>query len=239
MNFFDRYSRKARVQPALLAIFPFFVTLLFLYFKIYVAASTLFIPLALSCGVLMFISNIVRYFGRKIEEKLYNTWGGSPTIRWLRHRDNKIDSITKNRYHNFLLNNISGLRFPTSDEEKMNPASADDSYKSAVIWLLEYTRDQKKFPLVFAENINYGFRRNMLSIKPLAIFIVVLSQSILLFYVFLSSESLTRSMETLSIPFSVSMAAGFIWTCIVSPEWVKDASESYARILLASCNQIS
>jgi len=71
------------------------LTAMYLYNKIYVTANTMLISLAISCGVLTFISNIVRYFGRKTETKLFKEWDGVPTTRWLRHRDHTLDPYTK------------------------------------------------------------------------------------------------------------------------------------------------
>ena len=56
---------------------------------------------------------------------------------------------------------------PTKEEEESSPVSADTKYKSAIGSLLEATRDTSKFPLVFAENANYGFRRNLWGLRPI------------------------------------------------------------------------
>src|SRR5271165_4313391 len=54
-------------------------------------------------------------------------------------------------------------------------AFADQVYQSGVRWLLNHTRpaDNKKFDLLFRENVAYGFRRNALGTKPIGILISV------------------------------------------------------------------
>src|SRR5207302_5823609 len=110
--------------------------------------------------------------GRLLEKRLYSEWGGIPTTAWLRHRDDNLDSITKARYHRFLESRIDGLKIPSAESETNDPAAADKAYASAVKWLLEYTRNAKSFPLVFNENVYYGFRRNTLAAKPVALYLL-------------------------------------------------------------------
>jgi hypothetical protein len=165
-NLLDRYARKARLYPALLTLFPVFVTVMTLFPMLYESIGVAISSLAIGCGVLMLLASNVRYLGRKKEQQLYEVWGGKPTTVWLRHSDRNLDALTKQRYHAFLSKNIPDLKLPTSNEETTNPLGADDYYESAVKWLLEYTRDKRKYPLVFEENINYGFHRNMLALKP-------------------------------------------------------------------------
>jgi len=50
---------------------------------------------------------------------------------------------------------------PMIDDERSEPESADHVYDSSTAFLLEKTRDKKAFPLIFEENCNYGFRRNL------------------------------------------------------------------------------
>ena len=53
--------------------------------------------------------------------------------------------------------------------------AADEVYQSGVRWLLNHTRpeDNKKFDLIFKENVAYGFRRNALGVKAFGLVISV------------------------------------------------------------------
>ena len=67
-----------------------------------------------------------------------------------------------------------GYPLPTQQEEEACPAWADTKYEEAVTALREATRDTSRFPLVFAENANYGFRRNLWGLRPIGTTIAVL-----------------------------------------------------------------
>ena len=75
---------------------------------------------------------------------------------------------TKNRYRAFLQVAVPTLALASPEEERTNPEAADDGYESANSWLLAQTMDRERFRLQFAENINYGFRRNVWALRPWA-----------------------------------------------------------------------
>lgn len=236
MNYFDRYTIKARIQPAFLSLLPLTVVSLFYYPQLYESWKSVITSLVLTSGILMVFSNIVRYFGVKIQKKLFKRWGGAPTTRWLRHRDKNIDPLTKARYHNFLLQNIPGLTLPSREEENDNPDLADNAYKSAIAWLIEYARDKERFPLIFEENIDYGFRRNMFAIKNFATLISVLSLCVIIIIgCFHNNAAFVHSI----IPTTVSLFALYFWVNVVSTDWVKEASNAYTKRLLASCDMLN
>src|SRR6266496_2103257 len=116
-NLFDRYARNARLYPALLTLFPVFVTILVLFPMVYESVWSAIVSLAIGCGVLMFLASNVRYLGRKKQQLLYELWGGKPTTVWLRHSDRNLDALTKQRYHAFLSKHILDLKMPTPSEE--------------------------------------------------------------------------------------------------------------------------
>lgn len=168
----DPYERQARLYPALLAGLPVIVMATVLYGSnsVITAASTV----AASCGGLYLLANIARERGRCLEPILYAVWGGKPTTQLLRHRDRSIEAPTKRRYHAFLSQMVN-LQFPDETEEETNPSQADDMYQSAVRWLLNHTRDQSKYKMIFDENIAYGFRRNAYGLKNIGIGICLAS----------------------------------------------------------------
>lgn len=235
-HLFDRYSRNARLYPAFLGILPAFVTIYMLFPEIYETIGKTIASLAVGCGALTLIASSVRHFGVKKETKLYKLWGGTPTTIWLRHADKNLDPVTKSRYQNFLLKKVPGFVLFTPQEEKADPIRADDYYKSATKWLLEFTRDKKRFPLVFEELVNYGFQRNTLAIKPIAIFIIFLSIILTAITVYSQHISAWYTDVKYIVPTFISIISLFLWIFIISPNWVRSAANSYARALLASCD---
>jgi len=169
----DPYDRQARLYPALLCLLPL-VALAALLYAPNASALTGVVTISVSCGGLFLMTNICREMGKRLEEKLYREWGGRPTTQLLRHRDGSIDSLTKRRYHTFLAAKINAP-FPDVDQEKSDPAKADEAYQSGARWLLDHTRPDggKKFDLLFRDNVTYGFRRNALGARPLGIVIAI------------------------------------------------------------------
>jgi hypothetical protein len=169
----DPCDRQARLYPALLCLLPLLALIALLYAP-YVSALTGGLTMAISCGGLFLMTNICREMGKRLEERLLREWGGNPTTQLLRHRDGAIDSVTKRRYHAFLAAKIN-TAFPDADQERTDPAAADEVYQSGARWLLDHTRPDagKQFDLLFRENISYGFRRNALGVKLLAVPIAI------------------------------------------------------------------
>lgn len=237
-EFFDTYSLRARLRPALLTLFPVLVTVATLFPITYKTTGAVIGSLAATCGVLVLFAQAARYLGRKKELALYERWGGMPTTVWLRHRDTNLDAMTKKRYYDFLVKKVPKLKLPTIKEEEKNPTDADDRYRSATKWLLEYTRDKKKFPLVFEENVNYGFQRNTLALKPIALVIVGLSIGGTMLDIYLRSGfDFSRIAQGSFISLGTSLLALIVWLTVVSSNWVKDAANAYTRALLASCDK--
>src|SRR5690349_2097038 len=99
---FDSYSYRARLLPALLTILPVLLTGMILSPVLYNGTGAAVASLAVWCGTLWFLANVVRTRGRAAEERLVQEWGGLPTTCMLRHRDDCLDMHTKQRYHAFL-----------------------------------------------------------------------------------------------------------------------------------------
>ncbi len=241
----NEYERKARLYPALLSLFPMIATLMLLYGP-RVSALTNVVTIALSCGGLYLVTNLCRELGKRLEPKLFQEWGGSPTTQLLRHRDRTIEAVTKRRYHSFLAEKINEP-FPNPQQEANNPARADDVYQSGVRWLLNRTRDTNKFGLLFRENVAYGFRRNGLGIKPLGL---AFSIGCLLWVLgtegvltmssrqFVSKVALLALPETAIASLVASAAMLAVWIVFFTKRSVRTAAFTYAEMLLRACDTL-
>lgn len=235
-NLFDTYSLRARLQPALLTLFPFFVTIAVLFPALYQFATAL-VGLGTACGVTVLFSHIVRMRGRSVEERLFAKWGAKPTTAHLTHKDGHVDPHTKARYHRFLALHVPGWHAPTQEDETKNQKGTAQLYDAAVKWLLEFTRDKKKFPLVFKENISYGFRRNLYGLKAigLSLSLVCLAANGIVAY------TKFESVESTGVPLllgSLGLVLTFVaaWNFLITEHWVRDAAHAYSRALLAACD---
>ncbi|MGE0356489.1 MAG: hypothetical protein AB7P08_06180 [Burkholderiales bacterium] len=236
-DLFDTYGLRARLLPALVVVLPVAVVVALVFPAVYATASSIGGSLGVASAFLFLLSHVLRARGRALEVKLYAAWGGIPTTCWLRHRDNRLDEHTKARYHSFLRERIPSLTVPSAMEEASDPERADAAYASAVKWLLEFTRNADEFPLVFKENVTYGFRRNLLAAKPLALKVL----SVLIVVVGLvawkryHADWMATDAEFL-LAFVVLAGTIALWTTLIRTEWVRDAAEGYARALLATCD---
>lgn len=234
-NLFDEYSINARVRPALLALLPAIVFVYVMFPQLYALVAGLISALVI-CGFVTALAHYTRSRGRGIEVRLISSWGGKPTTILLRHRDSSIDPITKRRYRAFLEKCVDGWKSPSEEEEKADANSADHAYDSAVKWLLEHTRDQKKYQMIFKENISYGFRRNCLGIRWIAVVVALCPIATLASVLEFGSESLVAfDLQNLVLTSLFSFGLLCWWLFLVGDEWVRDAANSYASRLLAAC----
>ncbi|MDO8421611.1 MAG: hypothetical protein Q7S99_05570 [Parvibaculum sp.] len=229
----DVYSRNARLYPALLVLLPLALAIAVLYPSFYTVLAG-FVGIAVACGVTFFLAQVARQRGRRLEKELFEKWGGKPTALLLSHKHTTIDQHTLLRYHTFLERRVPNWAAPTIEFEDLNPIESALVYDSAVRWLLGFTRDIEKYPLVFKENISYGFRRNLLGLKSVGLF---LSFSIFLsdvsFSFFAIDQSLVRE-------FVVALSSGLavlIWVFVIDEDWVLESANAYGNALLEACDR--
>lgn len=234
-SLFDEYSLNARVRPALLAILSptvFFYLAFPQLYKHLAGAMSIFVVF----GLVTALAHFSRSMGKAAEKRLFSVWQGKPTTLILRHADDQIDAITKRRYRAFLTENIDGWVAPTQDEEFNDPRASDQSYESAVRWLLEYTRDQKRYTILFKENISYGFRRNCYGIKWVAVALTLIPIMVFIADWRIQDVALVNAGElTKLVSVCLSVFLFTWWAFVVKADWVRDAANAYAVRLLASC----
>ncbi len=238
-SLFDEYSLSARVRPALLALLPLIIATYVSVPALYNIVATLF-SIIVACGFITALAHYARYQGRITEKRLYALWEGKPTTIILRQMDDTLDTHTKTRYHNYLAEHINGWAAPSVEDEQQNEGETDALYNSAVMWLLEKTRDTKKYGLLFKENISYGFRRNTRGIKWFGVVCAIISLVLIFVNIYPGTEYLNIKkyiLEYSSSVFSIIMLMW--WLFVVNDAWVKDAAESYALRLLAVCEDQS
>jgi hypothetical protein len=167
LKFFDAYTIRARVFPAIIAAIPALAMLILLVSWTGLALSSGIAVIGVLIILYMF-SDFARSQGRKIEPRIYELLGGKPSVTMMRRADTVLDTDSKDRYRAFLASKLKRTA-PTAAEEAQNQAVADAFYEQAGTWLRENTRDVKKFSILFNENITYGYRRNLLGLKWIAL----------------------------------------------------------------------
>lgn len=195
------------------------------------------------------LAQVGRDQGRKKQPSLWKSWGGPPTTRLLRFRDSPDKTIL--HHWRAKLERLTGYTLPSLQEEVEDLSAADQRYERAVSFLRESTRDSSKFPLVFAENVNYGFRRNLWGLKPYGLAIAFLAAigcwGFVLASVGLSAtaSSLVNMLRNPDTVFMTRLIGSIIttvvtaaWLVVIRPRWVRTAAEAYAERLLGAIDTL-
>lgn len=226
----DNYSIRARVVPVLLVMMPVVLAVPCVglaHHPVLGLGSALVI--AALVGIL---GQVGRDAGKSKEPDLFRSWGGNPAAIMLRHRDSRLNPVTKERYHAKLGGLRRSLRMPTLQSEIAAPEVADGHYASCVDFLREATRDRGRFGLVFGENVNYGLRRNLWAMKPTGIALAIGGAG---FCALVESDA---TLASRGVPLIVDAAMLSFWLARVTPNWVRSAAESYAERLLGACDSL-
>ncbi|OYV25356.1 MAG: hypothetical protein B7X08_05940 [Acidocella sp. 20-63-7] len=229
-NGLDRYDRNARLYPAFLCLLPIFVVIALWLPRVWTLLGGL-VSLVVACGLVYYLAQTVRYLGRQIEKKLGNRVGRLHSATLLTHSNAQIPADTKARYHKYL--NDHGIAVPDRDLEMRDHSTALQGFRSAVDWLLEHTRPAAKTSMLLNENIAYGFRRNLLGLKPVAIPFTVLALAINTYFI-ATKDDQTRITAASIVDFLLIISL-ISWILIVKPMFVEDASLAYAQRFLAQC----
>ncbi len=235
------YERKARLYPAFLVILPLVVTViatLALKIDVLKAAATGLV----ACGATFALAQLARDRGYNRQPYLFNLWGGSPSIAIFRHSNARLDPITKARYHQKLAALVPETRkLPTPASEQENPDEADRVYAAWSNFLRVSTRDTKKYDLLFAESVNYGYRRNAWGLRPLGIAFSAASLAFAIFQIYASTrgKGIGQGDTKLTIALLFDTSALVLWVFVVKTEWVRLAANAYADRLAEACESLS
>jgi hypothetical protein len=161
----DRYTVSARFLPAAVIATPLALAV-FTWAPFEMGLTKGAAAVLVMSALAYVLSHPTRHAGRELEERLWAAWGGAPSTTMLRHRDAAFDPVTKARFHKALVALKAVPSLPTAESELLEPGVADHAYAAVSTSLRGQTRDHKAFPLVFEENVNYGYQRNLLACRP-------------------------------------------------------------------------
>jgi len=69
-------------------------------------------------GGAFLLVQLARDAGKERERAFFETWGGLPSVAVLRHRDTRIEPITKVRYHKKLSTLVKGTKAPSLKKKR-------------------------------------------------------------------------------------------------------------------------
>lgn len=232
-SLFDKYVLFARISPvAIVALSLFFAISAWIPFSEW--------PVKLLGGSAFFtvgafaLAQLTRDAGKRIEPALWASWGGPPSVRFLRHRDTTIAAGSKAAMHQRLIELGVVNHMPTEDEERQNPDAADATYRTCSDWLRRKAIELKAkapFDVVHNENISYGFRRNLLGIKPYGLVTVGIALAV--------TAAAFWCSRCPYIEGSAILLLGLYLLLCANAESVKQAAEEYAKRLLDGIQSFS
>lgn len=234
MLWLDRYERRARLAPGLLALLPVAFTAIAVGLRDLPVGSAL-IGLLVSVGGPIVLATVVRDRGLKCQESLYCEWDGAPTTQLLRVREAVTADPDRDRRRQ-LLSEVTGLALPELGDEERSQVDADQRYEAAVQELRTRTRDSEDFPLVFAENMNFGFLRNARGVRSLGIAIAAVcavGSGAASWYALAQSDAPFSAMDTLASA-GLAVVWAFGWFRLPTKAQVRRAGERYASELFAA-----
>ena len=247
MNLFgfvsDAYEREARLIPALFACLPLIILCGLLAPSLRTDAAWLLAVLAGGGGFAM-MRAIIRDRGKSVEPKLWEQWGGMPSLARLRHRDPVFAPAETVSFHAKAVAKISGLTAPTPSDEAADPEAADVKYRQMSRWILSNTRSAKDHPLILKHNIGYGFRRNIYGAKPVILLLdAVLIIAAIAWILFAAGvPRVTFDLHSLDWRHAAALivpALHMIFVSLVATKaWVKQAADAFSEQLIGAFHTI-
>lgn len=228
----DSYQHRARVQPAFLCLLPISVTL----------ATTLgfsrglisgLVAVGASTGLTYLVAVFVRDQGRRIENDLWESWGGKPTTQLLTVPITETEGALRRRW------NIMSELMAELPSNQADRAPSNDEIDDYVGRLRELTRDADRFKLVATENAGYGFRRNLLGLRHVGLVLAILSAIWAAMATALAISNHQVAHEPLYVAVLLGdLGATYIWFRVINPSWVRLQAFNYARALFSAAESL-
>lgn len=223
---FDSYALKARGAPAVIAGAPALLLVGASAFGLG-TTGTVFGLVVGAGGIL--VCGLVRGEGLQIQSRLWSSWGGPPTSQRMRWSQNDPRVIARRHRQ---IEAATGEILPSGREEYQDPEGADLRYANAVEILREKTRTSGFAPLA-AENAEYGFRRNCLGIRSVAIAVAVAVAAVSIALILVDGSG------RFWVDAGAAIFAALGWWKLVTPEWVRSAAELYADRLMEAASGLA
>lgn len=218
----DAYDARARIAPLVLVLLP--VVSLLLGSALNGSRSAFGGSLVL-VAVTTFLAQAGRDRGKQLEPELWAEWGGSPTTQLLRTGPSTATARRRASVEDAL-----NLKLPTAEEQRTNPGAADERLGDAIAQLrARATRDAA--PLVWQENVNYGFRRNLLGLRRLGLAVAVGILAVTAVATALTGHPADRLLA-FALPAATAVAELAVLLLVVNPPWVRVPADAYATRLL-------
>ena len=154
--------------------------------------------------------------------------------------DSEIPEITLKRYYRKIA--AFEPEFSEFGDVELNKAQGritTNLCKSVVTWLRAKTRDNKVFRLVYEENINYGFIRNMYNLKWFGIIFNCIALTLLGVFIFTPClESSKPSLLLMVLETAAHIMVTIYLIAAITKKKVEASAKRYAKALVETIDLI-
>jgi hypothetical protein len=235
----DEYSRKARYLPGMLMLAPIGVV---------VAAAgwqdarivTVLVGAATTVGLPVVLESFVRHRGLDAEvTKLPGSDGLWVTTRMLWPSADDPAEAARNAENRRVVERVIGRTLPTSvtvdigrADGAAERANAVAVFDAAVADVRALTRSASTYPILSAENAEYGMWRNLRGVRTYGFLAAVVASVASVVLIVLSViDRVSSSTAELVVGLLVVVALGAFWWVIPTVQRVRQAAERYALAL--------
>jgi hypothetical protein len=172
------------------------------------------------------LSVAVANLGRRLQDGLWQSWGGAPTTQLLRvHSD--ASNLAQRTIWRSAIQTVTSLELFTDARELADPSRADELITAAVGQIRHLGQDDR-YPLIAKENAQYGLERNLFGSRWLGRLL-----SLACLVGLLISPVVTNQISTtLVIGVVLEVVLSVLWFIIPSSSRTKDAAFRYSEQLL-------
>lgn len=228
---FDKYNLRARLSPMIILISPILLNMYLLVEEVRELSTTIVVSIT-AWALINLLILFSRYKGSKVNNVIDKKNSLAQEVLSPLNEDLKINKLMKQRYYDFINNNVSyiNLSFELEDETEIK-----HQCHAAITWLRERARSDERFKLVVEEGINTGFCKNMYGIKNYGIVINIILLLVLLIYNYIMYGFNIISLTTV-LCIGIDSLFLIIWIFVVNKELINFVYRKYAVALLATCD---
>ncbi len=230
------YHFYTRFSPIILLLLPVYILSIPFCVDVENTIKCLSIILLLT-GLVLFISNLDKNFGKKKEKELWKIWQGAPVEILLDDNTNYIDSKTKDNYHLKLLKILPRSR--EIDLKTIPNEEKNHIYQWLVMYLIKQRSSEIDRTELNNKNMVYGFKRHLWGLRKVGITSLIIF--IIGYFVYhLKINNFDLSMLHLSFYLQelILIIMLFGWVYFVTSFWVKKSAIVYTKLLLSHLGSI-
>lgn len=225
LELLDTYHIRVRLSASIIVLAPLAITIFLCFQEIATFASS-----TVLIAVLLAFTNYLPIVQRQIYQK--NLPFKNYAAQFLMPDDETLNPASKKRYYRIL------AEIDQTFSDFQHPDTSKSFYQcceSAVRYLREKTREN---PLVFEENINYGFYRTLYANKKTGILLCIVFGCLAAGYSRLCVESFVQIPIGNYIAFLSNIMLLLFWTFGVNQRVLENTAKLYAKALLSTIDSL-